>query len=78
MTTASWIRQFLTSHPAYQQDSVVTDEMTFDLIKRMKEISEGTSPCPELTGKLKSQTPTTYQAISNQECWVGTTASKLK
>ena len=60
MTTAMWIRHFLTSHPLYKQDSVVTEEMTFDLIKRMQDISEGVAPCPELTGKLISKTPDTY------------------
>ena len=63
MTTAAWVRQFLTSHPTYKQDSVVNEEMTFDLIKRMQEISEGVAPCPELTGKLASKTPDTYEAI---------------
>jgi glutamate--cysteine ligase catalytic subunit len=63
MTTATWIRHFLTSHPLYKQDSVVTEEMTFDLIQRMREISEGTSPCPELTGKLLSKTPETYRVV---------------
>lgn len=63
MTTASWIRAFLTSHTAYRQNSVVTEEMTYDLIKRMQEISEGVAPSPELTGKLVSKTPETYKVI---------------
>ena len=49
MTTAKWIRCFLTSHPLYKNDSIITDEMTYDLVKRMQEISEGVVPCPELT-----------------------------
>lgn len=68
MTTAMWIRHFLTSHPAYKQDSVVTEEMTYDLVKRMQEISEGVAPCLELTGKLVSKTPETYKVI---ECKSG-------
>ena len=52
MTGARWIRHYLTSHPLYKEDSVVSEEMTYDLIKRMIEISKGTVPCPELTGKL--------------------------
>jgi glutamate--cysteine ligase catalytic subunit len=66
MSTAMWIRQFLTSHPQYKQDSVVTEEITYDLIKRMQEISEGVAPCPELTGKLVSKTPETYRVIECQ------------
>ena len=68
MTTAMWIRHFLTSHPSYKQDSVVTEEMTYDLVKRMQEISEGVAPCLELTGKLVSKTPETYKVI---ECKSG-------
>ncbi|CAI8027314.1 Glutamate--cysteine ligase catalytic subunit [Geodia barretti] len=52
MTGARWIRHYLTSHPLYKEDSVVSEEMTYDLIKRMIEISKGTVPCPDLTGKL--------------------------
>ena len=66
MTTAQWIRHFLTSHPLYQHDSVVTEEMTYDLVKRMLEISEGVAPCMELTGKLLSQTPETYTVIDHK------------
>ena len=70
MSTAAWVRQFLVSHPHYKQDSVVTEEMNYDLIKRMQEISEGVAPCPELTGKLVSKTPETYKVI---ECKSGDT-----
>ena len=55
MTAARWIRHFLTAHPLYKQDSVVTEEMTYDLVRRMREISEGAVPCPELMGKLLSK-----------------------
>ena len=57
MTTARWIRSYLTSHPLYKQDSVVTEEMTYDLMKRMLEVTDGTSPSPDLTGKLISKAP---------------------
>ena len=41
MTTAQWMRKFIQGHPHYQRDSVVTDEISFDLLKRMQDISEG-------------------------------------
>lgn len=63
MTTATWIRNFVTTHPHYKKDSVVTEEMTYDLVKRMQEISEGGEPCTELTGKLLSKTPEIYKVI---------------
>ena len=63
MTTASWIRKFVTSHPDYHQDSVVSDKVTYDLMRHMRDISEGVVPCPELTGKLASKTPQQYKAL---------------
>ncbi|KAI8926839.1 glutamate-cysteine ligase-domain-containing protein [Entophlyctis helioformis] len=33
MTAAAWIRSFVTQHPGYAHDSVVTDEITYDLCK---------------------------------------------
>lgn len=38
MTTAAWLRQFVTSHPAYKKDSVVTDEIAYDLVVACQEI----------------------------------------
>ena len=63
MTTAGWIRQFVLAHPDYKHDSAVSDQITYDLVQRMKDISEGVTPCPELLGKLASRTPAKYQEI---------------
>lgn len=38
MTTAAWLRHFVTSHPGYQKDSVVTDEIAYDLVVACQEI----------------------------------------
>ncbi len=38
MTTAAWIRHFVTSHPSYGKDSVVTDEIAYDLVVACHEI----------------------------------------
>ena len=51
MTTAGWIRKFVMSHPQYKHDSVVTDEITYDLICELKEISEGKA-CEDLIGSF--------------------------
>ena len=55
LTTATWMRQVIRSHPEYKHDSVVTDNMVYDLLSRMKDISEGVCNCPELTGNLSSR-----------------------
>lgn len=38
MTTAAWLRQFVTTHPGYKKDSVVTDEIAYDLVVACQEI----------------------------------------
>ena len=52
MTTATWVRGFVTSHSNYKNDSSISDSITYDLISTMKCISEGMQYCPELTGGL--------------------------
>ncbi|KAH7108152.1 glutamate-cysteine ligase catalytic subunit [Auriculariales sp. MPI-PUGE-AT-0066] len=48
MTTATWIRQFIRSHPAYKFDSVVSEEINYDLICALDEIERGVRAAPEL------------------------------
>ncbi len=63
MTTASWTRKFVSSHPDYKQDSVVSEKITYDLYKEMKMISNGEKPCPEVTGNLVSKSPDKYKVL---------------
>ncbi|TYJ53384.1 hypothetical protein B9479_005984 [Cryptococcus floricola] len=51
MTPASWIRNFITSHPDYKQDSIVSDEINYDLVKAIDELERGQRAAPELLGK---------------------------
>ncbi|CAF1115023.1 unnamed protein product [Adineta ricciae] len=48
MTNASWIRQFVLSHASYKQDSVVTEEIQYDLVRKMEQISNGHEDCPQI------------------------------
>jgi len=50
LTTASWIRKFVTTHPEYKFDSKVSDKLNYDLLKQIDAIQKGTIPCPELLG----------------------------
>ena len=36
-TTATWIRQFVHTHPDYKHDSVAGDKIVYDLIKHLSE-----------------------------------------
>lgn len=47
MTTATWMRNFVRTHPAYQFDSVVSEEINYDLIRAIDEIERGVRPVPE-------------------------------
>jgi len=46
------MRRFVTSHHAYNQDSVISPEIAHDLMVACKEIGEGTRPCPEILGNI--------------------------
>ncbi len=48
LTDASWIRQFVISHRDYKQDSVVSDEIQYDLLWEMAQIANGHELCPLL------------------------------
>lgn len=56
MTTAGWIRKFITSHADYKQDSVVSERINYDLLLQMCKIQQGAEGCPELFGTTKSKT----------------------
>lgn len=49
-TTARWIREFVRSHPKYQQDSVVTQEINYDLMTMIDKVQKGEENAPELLG----------------------------
>uniref|UniRef100_A0A6G1S840 Glutamate--cysteine ligase n=1 Tax=Aceria tosichella TaxID=561515 RepID=A0A6G1S840_9ACAR len=51
-TTARMMRDFIDSHPRYAHDSVVNDEVAYDLLQKMDKIGRSGMVCPELTGEL--------------------------
>lgn len=40
-TAARWIREFVCKHPQYEGDSVVGEKVTYDLVKAVREVTEG-------------------------------------
>jgi glutamate--cysteine ligase catalytic subunit len=52
MTDAAWIRRFVTNHPAYQQDSVVSQEIAYDLILACQEVGLGDREFSEVIGDV--------------------------
>ncbi|TEB38333.1 glutamate-cysteine ligase catalytic subunit [Coprinellus micaceus] len=48
LTAASWIRNFVQSHPEYKQDSVVSQKINYDLLAAIDEIERGMREAPDL------------------------------
>ena len=51
-TPATWIRSFVTTHPAYKHDSVVSSEIAHDLLMKVKNIGEGKHACSDILGDV--------------------------
>ena len=47
MSTATYIRQFVQQHPAYRHDSVVSDEINYDLLCTLDRIERGEYEVPD-------------------------------
>lgn len=52
-TAASWMRDFVRSHPDYEHDSVVPESTAYDLLKRCHDVGVGAAHEPELLGPDK-------------------------
>jgi glutamate--cysteine ligase catalytic subunit len=50
MTPATWMRKFVREHPAYKGDSVVSQEIAYDLMMACKDIAEGSRHEEDLLG----------------------------
>ena len=51
-TPAHFMRKFMMEHPTYRQDSAVSPEAAYDLMKHCKRLTEGKVSEPGLYGKL--------------------------
>jgi len=49
-TAARWLREFVLNHPAYKQDSRISEEINFDLLVRISKLPA--EPCPKLHGSI--------------------------
>lgn len=62
VTPATWMRTFVRNHPQYQRDSVVTDEIAYDLMVACRDIGLGKLHVPELLGPYEIEPVTTEGA----------------
>ncbi|KAJ8734851.1 hypothetical protein PYW08_014101 [Mythimna loreyi] len=72
-TMASWMRNFVTSHPQYNKDSVVSEKINYDLLKTAHSIQMGTFPAPTLLGsstvsKTNEDIPKAFSKMMSKDC----------
>ncbi|CAF0788269.1 unnamed protein product [Rotaria sordida] len=67
MTNATWMRHFVANHPVYKHDSVVTDEIAYDLLWKMTKITNDEEECPEVVRKKPSKTTLDVTAAVEQD-----------
>ncbi|XP_006612129.1 glutamate--cysteine ligase catalytic subunit [Apis laboriosa] len=63
LTTAAWLRKEVLSHPEYKYDSIITQRINYDLLKKIQKIVSNEISCPELLGTcISSKTNETIPA----------------
>ncbi|CAB0033817.1 unnamed protein product [Trichogramma brassicae] len=50
LTTASWLRKEVLSHPDYKKDSKISQKINYDLLKKIHDLETNKISCPELLG----------------------------
>ena len=65
MTDANWIREFLMSHPSYKHDSLVCEQINYDLMVSIHEMSRVNSPVSSPRLSLLSQQPMDFFLIED-------------
>lgn len=67
MTNAAWMRHIVTNHPAYKHDSVVSDEIAYDLLWQMTKISTDQEECSLVLPRMSSKTTLDISAAVEKE-----------
>jgi len=62
ITPATWMRKYVRSHKGYKSDSVVTEEIAYDLMTACNQIGQGKLHIPELLGDVVIDPVTTAGA----------------
>lgn len=72
-TMAAWMRHFVTTHPQYKHDSVVSEKINYDLLKTAHGIQTGAIPAPTLLGgsnvsKTNEDIPEAFSKMLSTDC----------
>lgn len=77
VTTATWMRSFITTHPDYKHDSVVSEKINYDLIRFIDRLAKGEVMCPELLGNIRAG-GTNAPAEMNRQASISVNPSPLQ
>lgn len=67
-TTARFMRDFIDAHPEYRHDSIIEDDVAYDLLQMMDKIGKGEITEPELTGDLTQASNQVNTNCRNMTC----------
>jgi Glutamate-cysteine ligase len=65
-TMARWIRDFVASHPSYEQDSVVNEQICYDLVSVCAGVTYGTRDEPTLVFNHKTRSAPTLSSAQQR------------
>ena len=68
MTTASWMRKFITESPLYERNSVVSEELNYELIMAIHQIQMGQIKCPQLLGDHNVLSDIPEEPVKRKSC----------
>lgn len=57
LTTAAWLRKYVSLHPLYKHDSVISQELCYDIVEICDRIGSGDIEAPQLLGETSKATP---------------------
>lgn len=72
-TMATWMRNFVTNHPDYMKDSIVSEKINYDLLKTAHGVQTGQIPAPKLLGtstvsKTNEDIPKAFSKMMSKDC----------
>ena len=67
MTAAAWLRKFASVHPAYEHNSLLNQEIVFDMVEAVNQIVRGTLEVPQLLGTHNNLPKTAINAEGEME-----------
>lgn len=78
MTLAKWMREFVTQHPAYKKDSIVGQEIAYDMLMTMNRLQRKDIHCSERLGSFKAEMKLHQTKIESESNGISDTEPEAK